>query len=330
MFAFAPRRAPLAPSPWLAAATLALFIGAVVATFRPRSHRRLRRRAAFGPVPASASPAAGRRLGPRQVAFWPLPSARFGSAPLTASPCSIGMPRRRRRRVPRGRFHRDRRGGADCSRANSRRPCRGGLTRSSGRECPDRGGGACGGAGCAFFPPRPTSRPRRRAACGSPGWRLAPVDGGAAAAWFGMMAVMAFAPIGLAGCGVFPATVGAVARHLVAMYAPALALGLRSSGWGADGGWRGARPRRPRRRRAGRRPVRRRSCWPSLRRRRLVARHPAALLMPTAIVRPVSDSRAMCAFCRPESPARWSRDSYSDPGVGWARRASAVPTRVFR
>ena len=47
----------------------------------------------------------------------------------------------------------------------------------------------------------------------------------AALAWFGMMAVMAFAPLGLAGCGVaFGATVGAVAWHLVAMYAPALML----------------------------------------------------------------------------------------------------------
>ena len=49
----------------------------------------------------------------------------------------------------------------------------------------------------------------------------------AAVAWFGMMAVMAFAPLGLAGCGFgFSTTVGAVAWHLVAMYAPALALGL--------------------------------------------------------------------------------------------------------
>ena len=49
-----------------------------------------------------------------------------------------------------------------------------------------------------------------------------------------MMAVMAFAPIGLAGCGVgFPATVGAVAWHLVAMYAPALALGLSVERLGA-------------------------------------------------------------------------------------------------
>ena len=47
----------------------------------------------------------------------------------------------------------------------------------------------------------------------------------AAAAWFAMMAAMAFAPVGLAGCGVgFTATVGVVAWHLVAMYAPALAL----------------------------------------------------------------------------------------------------------
>src|SRR5262249_42742276 len=44
----------------------------------------------------------------------------------------------------------------------------------------------------------------------------------AAAAWFVMMAAMAFGPIGLAGCGVgFTTTVGIVAWHLVAMYAPA-------------------------------------------------------------------------------------------------------------
>ena len=49
----------------------------------------------------------------------------------------------------------------------------------------------------------------------------------AAAAWFGMMAIMAFAPLGLAGCGLaFSATVGAVAWHLVAMYAPALLVGV--------------------------------------------------------------------------------------------------------
>lgn len=48
----------------------------------------------------------------------------------------------------------------------------------------------------------------------------------AAAAWFGMMGIMAFAPLGLAGCGFgLDATVGAVAWHLVAMYAPVLFLG---------------------------------------------------------------------------------------------------------
>ena len=48
----------------------------------------------------------------------------------------------------------------------------------------------------------------------------------AAAAWFGMMGIMAFAPLGLAGCGLgLDATVGAVAWHLVAMYAPVLFLG---------------------------------------------------------------------------------------------------------
>jgi hypothetical protein len=47
----------------------------------------------------------------------------------------------------------------------------------------------------------------------------------AAAAWFAMMAAMAFAPVGLAGCGVgFTTTIGVVAWHLVAMYAPAFSL----------------------------------------------------------------------------------------------------------
>jgi hypothetical protein len=65
---------------------------------------------------------------------------------------------------------------------------------------------------------------------GGPGSRISLADWlrptiTAGLAWFAMMAVMGFAPIGLAGCGVgFPATVGAVAWHLVAMYAPALAL----------------------------------------------------------------------------------------------------------
>jgi hypothetical protein len=56
----------------------------------------------------------------------------------------------------------------------------------------------------------------------------------AAAAWFVMTAVMGFAPIGLAGCGLgFPATVGLVSWHLVAMYAPALAVGLLAERVGA-------------------------------------------------------------------------------------------------
>jgi hypothetical protein len=57
-----------------------------------------------------------------------------------------------------------------------------------------------------------------------------------AAAWFGMMAVMAFAPLGLADCGVaFTTTVGAIAWHLVAMYAPALALGVLAARLSANG-----------------------------------------------------------------------------------------------
>jgi hypothetical protein len=56
----------------------------------------------------------------------------------------------------------------------------------------------------------------------------------AAAAWFGMMAIMAFAPLGLALCGVgFSVTVGVIAWHLVAMYAPALALGVSVDKLGA-------------------------------------------------------------------------------------------------
>lgn len=57
----------------------------------------------------------------------------------------------------------------------------------------------------------------------------------AATAWFGMMSVMAFAPLGLAGCGVaFSGTVGAVAWHVVAMYAPAAALPLALRKFGAS------------------------------------------------------------------------------------------------
>src|SRR5262249_37904931 len=53
-------------------------------------------------------------------------------------------------------------------------------------------------------------------------------------AWFGMMAVMAFAPIGLVGCGLgFSTTVGAIAWHVVAMYVPALTFVLVIERWGA-------------------------------------------------------------------------------------------------
>jgi MFS family permease len=62
-------------------------------------------------------------------------------------------------------------------------------------------------------------------------WLFATLVGGAA--WFGMMAVMAFAPLGLALCGVgFSATVGIISWHLVAMYAPALGLGALASRFG--------------------------------------------------------------------------------------------------
>lgn len=62
----------------------------------------------------------------------------------------------------------------------------------------------------------------------------APATGGwliptaiAAAAWFGMTAMMVDAPLGLAACGIgLSGTVGVVAWHVVAMYAPAGAIGL--------------------------------------------------------------------------------------------------------
>lgn len=56
---------------------------------------------------------------------------------------------------------------------------------------------------------------------GAIGWPIA-VSG---LAWAGMMAVMAFGPVGLSLCGIGPAgTTGMVAWHVVAMYAPALLL----------------------------------------------------------------------------------------------------------
>ena len=49
----------------------------------------------------------------------------------------------------------------------------------------------------------------------------------AAAAWFGMTAMMVEAPLGLAACGIgLSGTVGVVAWHVVAMYAPAGAIGV--------------------------------------------------------------------------------------------------------
>jgi hypothetical protein len=49
----------------------------------------------------------------------------------------------------------------------------------------------------------------------------------AAAAWFGMTAMMVDAPLGLAACGIgLSGTVGVIAWHVVAMYAPAGAIGV--------------------------------------------------------------------------------------------------------
>jgi hypothetical protein len=76
----------------------------------------------------------------------------------------------------------------------------------------------------ADLPTGITPPPEAASAPGAGAW-FAPTLA-AALAWFGMTAVMAYAPLGLAGCGVaFGGVLGAVAWHVVAMYAPALALG---------------------------------------------------------------------------------------------------------
>lgn len=56
----------------------------------------------------------------------------------------------------------------------------------------------------------------------------------AATAWFGMTATMVFAPLGLAACGIgLGGAVGAIAWHVVAMYAPAAAIGVLVARLGA-------------------------------------------------------------------------------------------------
>ena len=323
----------LAPSPWLAAVPfLALFIGAVVATF-PASilTDAFGRRAAFG-LGASLGIAGGLVVawGLVHAAFWPLVVGAFWIG--TAN----GFALQYRHAAAAG-------GDADAARAvaivigagaliglrraDARRPRRGQADAvRRGGERPDRGGRRMWWrSAAALLLPAAADEPA--AAPGSSllargDWLRSTAV--AAAAWFGMMAVMAFAPIGLAGCGVgFSATVGAVAWHLVAMYAPALALGLSVERLGAPTvagaglGLVGLAVVGARRSR----PVRRRSCWPSLPPApagRSPPRPPSSCS--TAIVRRASRwPRTMRAFCRPESPARWSRDSYSDPGVGWAK-----------
>ena len=60
---------------------------------------------------------------------------------------------------------------------------------------------------------------------GAAGWMVPTAI--ASLAWFGMTAMMVDAPLGLVACGVgFTGTVGIVAWHVVAMYAPAGAVGI--------------------------------------------------------------------------------------------------------
>lgn len=61
-------------------------------------------------------------------------------------------------------------------------------------------------------------------------WGFAAVTAAAALAWFGMMALMAGAPLAMAGCGLgLGAASGGIAWHVLAMYAPAAVIG--ASGW---------------------------------------------------------------------------------------------------
>jgi hypothetical protein len=61
-------------------------------------------------------------------------------------------------------------------------------------------------------------------------WGFAAVTAAAALAWFGMMALMAGAPLAMAGCGLgLGAASGGIAWHVLAMYAPAAAIG--AAGW---------------------------------------------------------------------------------------------------
>ncbi len=61
-------------------------------------------------------------------------------------------------------------------------------------------------------------------------WGFAALTAAAALAWFGMMALMAGAPLAMAGCGLgLGAASGGIAWHILAMYAPAAAIG--AAGW---------------------------------------------------------------------------------------------------
>jgi len=232
----------LAPSPGLAAVPfLALFVGAIVATF-PASilTDAFGRRAAFG-LGASLGVAGGLVVawGLVYAAFWPLAVGAFWLG--TAN----GFALQYRHAAAAG-------GSADAARAVAMvigagaligvvAPTLAGFAES--KLTPYVGAGSAIVAalahvlalGSALLLPaadEDAAGPRGRVPATFADWLQPTLI--AAAAWFAMMAVMAFAPIGLAGCGVgFSTTVGAVAWHLVAMYAPALILGVSVERLGA-------------------------------------------------------------------------------------------------
>ena len=82
------------------------------------------------------------------------------------------------------------------------------------------------GAAVALPAPAPDSAiPGPRAVATTGDWLLPTAIAGLA--WFGMTAMMVHAPLGLDECGIgLPGTVGVVAWHVVAMYAPTAALGF--------------------------------------------------------------------------------------------------------
>lgn len=79
---------------------------------------------------------------------------------------------------------------------------------------------------------RDAGAPAKRIAATPSHWK--PATAIAAAAWFGMTAIMVHAPLGLAACGIgLGGAVGAIAWHVVAMYAPAAAIGGLVNRYGA-------------------------------------------------------------------------------------------------